>query len=145
MPRETKGVTIRGISLQRSVFEWLANADTQASVSALPAEQQVAHLETDVTPQLLLKRPPEYLMALTVKLRGMVAQVVFWELEATFQGDFVREADSEISEADLLQIHGPAWLYSFAREFASDVTRRANIGSGVMLPPVNFQAGPTKK
>jgi len=140
MPRETQGVTILGISLQHSRFDWLAGPEVQAKVEALSGERRCPRLESEIATRALVASPPDFVLSLTTKLRGMVADFVFWELETTFHGSFRREAEAEISQEDLLSVHGPAWLWSFAREYVADVTRRANIGPGVMLPPVNFQA-----
>ena len=75
---------------------------------------------------------------MTVTLDGRVGEIPFWRLEATFRGEFLVAPDAEITAEQVAEIHGPAWLYSAAREYVADVTRRTKVGAGLILSPFHF-------
>jgi preprotein translocase subunit SecB len=84
-------------------------------------------------------------VAIVVKATGRLGSVKTWGLLVGYQGVFRLSDGAEIGMHDVLNIHGPAQLYSFARELVADLTRRADIRIGptagpYFIPPWNFRA-----
>ena len=136
--RPTRGIRIKGIWLRHSEFTWEAGEEHQRRVDALPENERKRSVNVDVGSQPEAASGTDVRVALTVRIEGRVGTVPFWRLAATFEGEFVVSPDGELSVAQVVDIHGPAWLYSFAREHVADITRRTRVAEGIMLPPFHF-------
>lgn len=76
---------------------------------------------------------------LTCEATGAVDEKPSWEAKVTFQGLFALEGALDIDRRNIESINAPAIVYAYAREYISDLCRRANVGL-VFLPPINFVA-----
>ena len=80
------------------------------------------------------------MLTLTVEARGHHADVTVWEMSVTYVGRFSLQEPAEITLQQLLDVHGPAYVYTFCRECIADLARRSRVADDLLIPPFNFQA-----
>jgi len=138
MSRETKGVTIHGIQLVQSRFDWRASQSDMEKLNKIPAALRTMLSTTGVATGPVPSIGEIHRQFLRLLVKGLANDMLIWEIEATYQVGFTCEPGSDVSVDDLRRLHAPAWLYSYAREYVSDLARRANLGD-LVLAPLNFQ------
>ncbi|MGB3967099.1 MAG: protein-export chaperone SecB [Planctomycetota bacterium] len=134
-------MTIQSIQLVQSRFDWRVTPADQGKLEGMAEAERQLKSTTEIQTGFEPAIAPSHVLLLKAIVRGFLGDVPVWEIEATYRGEFSCASDGDITPESLRQVHGPAWLYSYAREFVSDLARRANLG-GVMLPAVNFQVNP---
>lgn len=136
--RPTKGMRIRGIRLFGCSFGFEPEADVQKRVEAFPEKERELELKVNVNVVDQAIQASEVSLGLIVEVKGVVRDVVVWTIGVAYQGVFTVDADCEITPQQAVSVHGPAQIYAFAREFVSDISRRADFNMRVYLPPWNF-------
>jgi hypothetical protein len=145
MSRETKGITIHGIQLVQTRFDWRASQGDIEKLNRIPAAQRAMVSTTGVATGAVPSIGEIHRQFLRILVKGLANDVLIWEIEATYQVGFTCEPGSEVSVEDIRRLHAPGWLYSYAREYVSDLARRANLGD-LVLAPLNFQVpGPSEQ
>lgn len=79
----------------------------------------------------------KFVVQVTVKVVGKVANVEVITIEVTTAGVFHRNGETALDEETFKNVNAPAIIYPFVREHIATVALKAGIGS-LLLPPVNF-------
>jgi preprotein translocase subunit SecB len=81
-------------------------------------------------------------IAIRVDAKSKVGDAPWWTITVGYQAGFRVAQGANIKTEDVRTIHGPAHMFAFAREFISDIARRAMISPPVYPPPWNFTPPP---
>jgi preprotein translocase subunit SecB len=145
--KPTKGMRIRSVRMVHSRFEYVSPEVAEPLVHAIPDARREFRLVYDVDVLEPREEAATLIVSLGVVVRGTVADKEgkisggsLWHIMSAYEGHFLLDEGADISKDDVLQVHGPAQLYAFAREFIADISRRAGLQPIVYLPPWNFTA-----
>jgi len=142
--RPTKGMQILGIRMFMCDFGFMPEEEVNPRIAALAESDRRLDVKTDVRivdSEVDPEKPDIAQVAIIVETNGVMKDIVCWSIRVGHQGLFRVAGDGDVTLDSVLKIHGPAQLYSFAREFVADISRRAEISArGIYVPPWNFQA-----
>lgn len=136
MGRPTQGVQIRRINLVECSFRWKErpkNAPAEAPRGPMS-------LGFGVRRQVLRSDPQHAQVVVHVEVKGTLGGVPAWEMSVAYLGEFTLQEPAEVTLQQLLDVHAPAYVYTFCRECVADLARRSRVADDLLIPPFNFQA-----
>lgn len=77
-------------------------------------------------------------IAIRVDAKCKVGDMPWWTITVGYQAGFKVVQGASLRVEDVRTTHGPAHMFAFAREFISDIARRAMMSPAVYPPPWNF-------
>lgn len=140
MPRPTRGIGIRRISLVDCRFAWTKGERISSHSEKRADTQPERSLAFKTKRQVVNATAEKVELTVTVDVAGIMNGAPLWEMSVTYLGEFHLAADSEVSQQLLTEVHGPAYVYAFCRECVADLARRSRVADDLFLPPFNFQA-----
>lgn len=135
----TQGFEILGVRLIGCDFSYLTSEEDQFD-ELLKTHNRTVDYEVTLIDKHIHNRPDHKLaeIGLSVKATCSVNSIGWWSIGVGYQAAFRIAGDGDVSAEQVTTIHGPAHVFAFAREFISDIARRALIRGGVYPPPWNF-------